>query len=290
MSKQAALDKIIALANEHNITADEIGVLLLKNTLDDKTGSWLSNLMAYIGGAFIIGGLALFTSMIWDQIGSSSRVIITYGPGIIAFIMGILIIKDQKFQRASTPLFIISAALMPSGMFVFLNEYADGDNTRLAGLIVFAVVATQFLTTFYKIRRTSLLFFGYLFAITALGIAMDMSGIPDELWSIALSFSVLTFAFTIDKTIHRAIAPFYYFIGGIGFMWTWFDLLEGWAPLDILYLALSIYMMLLSVRFKSRTLLLVSTFSLLGYLGYLPANILLILQDGLLPLFYSAFY
>lgn len=268
MSKKQALTQIVTLAEEHNITADEINAALVQTSIQDKSGSWLSTFMAYIGGAFIVGGLALLTGMIWDDLGSLSRVIITYGPGIVAFILGIITVKDQKFEKASTPLFLLSAHLMPSGMFIFLHEFAQGDNVQLASLLVFGVVAIQFLSTFYSLRRTSLLFFGYLFAITAFGVLMDMAYVPYELIGVGLGLSILTFAYTVDKTPHRAIAAFYYFIGGLGFLWACFDILEDANPIDILFLPLTIFMMLLSVKVKSRTLLLVSTFALLGYLGY----------------------
>jgi len=267
-SKQDALTQIITLAKEHDISIDEIGAQIVNKSLENKDGKWLTKLLGYLGGAFIFGGLGLLTAMIWDDLTSATRVLISYGPGIIAFILGIMTVKDTRYEKASTGLFMTSSVLLPTGMFVFLNEYSDGGDAQLAAMVVFGILALQFLLTFSALKRTSLLFFGFLFWNSALGILMERAYVPGELVGIGLGLSILIFAFNVDKTKHRAISPFYYFIGGMGFLWAMFDIIEDISGLDILYLPVTIFMMMASVRVQSRTLLLVSTFSLLGYLGY----------------------
>jgi len=270
--KEIALDEIATLTQKHNITLDEIGACLVNLSLKDKSGSWLSRLLGYWGGVFILGGLGLLTAMIWEDLGSAARVVISYGPGIIGFILAILTVKDARFEKASTPLFIQAALLLPIGMFVYLSEYASGDDTQLAGIVVFGILAIQFLVPYIALKRTSLLFFGVLFFTTSLGMIMERAQVPNELSGLSLGLFLLTLAYTVDKTKHRAIAPFYYFVGGIGFLWASFDLLADDLGIDILYLPITLFMMLVSVRVQSRTLLLVSTFSLLGYLSYFTAQ------------------
>ena len=268
MSKKEAIDQIVKLSKEHNITVDEIGAALLGTSLKEKDGKWLTRLRGYLGGAFIFGGLALLAAMIWDDLSSAARVTISYGPGLISFILGIMTVKDARYEKASTPLFIKSAFLLPTGMFVFLHEYADGDDAQLAAMIVFGILALQFMLAFASLRRASLLFFGFLFWLSALGILMERANVPGELIGLSMGIATLVFAARVDKTKNRAISPFYYFIGGLGFLWAAFDIIEDINGLDILYLPVTICMMLLSTRLHSRTLLLVSTFALLGYLGY----------------------
>ncbi len=89
-----------------------------------------------------------------------------------------------------------------------------------------------------------------------------------EFFGVVLGFSILCFAWSIDRTKHRAIAPFWYCLGGIGFLWSLFDLVNGHEIIDITYLLVAVSMMLISTRIHSRTLLLISTFALLGFLGY----------------------
>ncbi|MCB1556188.1 MAG: DUF2157 domain-containing protein, partial [Alphaproteobacteria bacterium] len=259
--KEKALADIAVLAQKHDITLDEIGACLTRRALQNKSGKWVTRLLAYLGAALVFGGLALFMTMIWDDLNSPARVIITYGPGLVAFILGIMVLKDPRFEKASTPLFLKSAVLLPTGMFVFLHEYADGDDTQLAAMIVFGLLAFQFLGAFFTLKRTSLLFFGYLFWNSALGLFMDRLHVPEEFLGIGLGLSIMTTAWCIDRTRHRATAPFWYFMGSSGFLWAVFDLLEGVRLFDICYLPVAITIMMLSTRIHSRTLLLVSTFS-----------------------------
>lgn len=266
-NKSQALALISDVARSFDLSLDEIGAYLTKNPTPQSASRWLPRILGYLGATFIFGGLALFISMKWDDLNSLARVIITYGPGLIAFILGIITLNEERFTRASTPLFLKSAILQPIGMFVYLHEYADGNDTQLAALIVFGIVAVQFLATFLFYKRTSLLFFGYLFWNSALGILMDRAGVPGDILGITLGLSILITAWSIDRTLHRAIAPFWYFLGSVGLLWSIFDMVEG-TLLDMSFLAIATGMMFLSVRMQSRTLLIVSTGALLGYLGY----------------------
>lgn len=266
--RSSALSYIAEIIAKYDLSLDEIRMVVNGNKDETKGKNRITKFLGYLGGAFIFGGLALFISMIWGSLGSSSRVIITYGPGIVAFIMGIVFTKDSRYEKASTPLFLISAFLLPSGMFVFLNEYGQGNDVQLASMIVFGLLAFQFLGAFSSVKRTSLLFFGFLFWNVALGILMDRANVPGEIIGISLGLSIMLIAWKIDKTKHCSISAFWYFFGSIGLLWSVFDIVNGSPIIDILYLPLTLFIMLLSTHIHSKTLLFVSTCSLLGFLGY----------------------
>ncbi len=267
LSKAEALEQIGALARAHQLTLDEISAHLTQTSLKDKSSAWLSRLLGYLGAVFVFGGLALYIGMIWSDLNSLARVIITFGPGIAAFILGIVTLKDERFIRASTPLFLKAALLQPIGMFVFLDEYASGDDTQLAAMVVFGILAVQFLLCFVIFQRTTLLFFGYLFWNASVGILMDRCEVPEDPMSIGLSLSILMVAWSIDRTKHKPIAAFWYFMGGVGLLWSVFQSVEN-SQWDIVLLPISIGLMWVSVRMHSRTMLLVGTFGLLGFLTY----------------------
>ena len=266
-SKAQALEQIGTLAREHGITLDEIGAHLTRVSLKDKSSTWLTRLLGYVGAVFVFGGLALYMAMIWDDLNSGARVIITFGPGIVAFMMGIITLKDERFKAASTPLFLKASILQPLGMFVFLDEYSEGDDTQLAALIVFGILAVQYSLSFLGFRRTSLLFFGYIFYNAFAGILMDRCEVDEDVFGVGMILSVLMVAWSIDRSIHKPIAAFWYFIGGLGLIWSVYDIVDH-SPSDIVLLPVSIFMMWVSVRMHSRTLLLVGTFGLLGFLTY----------------------
>lgn len=265
--KKNALEHISLLARENHLTLDEIGAYLTKTELTNKNSNWLINLMAYLGAAFIFGGLGLFIAMQWDSLDSLSRVIITLGPGITTFILGMICCYDARFIRAATPLFLKAAILQPIGMFTYLGEYVDGNDQQLGAMLVFGIVAIQFLLAFAIKRQTTLLFFGFLFWNAWLGIFMDRQDIAGNDIGMSMGLSIICFAWHFDKTMHRGISPFFYLIGSIGFLWSLFDYIES-SPFDILFLPAAVITMLLSTRIRSRTLLGVGTLSLIGFLGY----------------------
>lgn len=268
-NKQQAIAHITDLMEQYDIKASD-----LKKTYSDHLPSaksnninWLTYIMGYLGAAFIFAGLGLFITMVWDDLNSFNRVLITYGSGLVALVLGVVSIKDGKFIQAATPLFLMSAALLPTGMFVFLAEYGRGGDAQLASIIIFTILAAQYFTIFKKLNRTSLLFFAAFFWFNTVGITLDYIGMSAELIGIIVGFAVLAFAWCVDKTEHRAITPFNYFIGGFIFSISAFELCEDHLS-DILYLPVVISMVIASVMVKSRALLIVSTISLLGYLGY----------------------
>lgn len=268
-NKQQAISYITDLMDQYDINFSELKNASPRSPSNEKSRNvnWLTYIMGYLGAAFIFSGLVMFTAMIWDDLNSFSRVFITYGSGLTALILGIITLKDGKFIQAATPLFLMSAALLPTGMFVFLAEYGRGGDAQLASIIIFSILAIQYFTTFKKFSQTSLLFFAALFWFNTVGLALDYISMPGELIGIIIGFSVLVFGWYVDKTPYNAIAPFNYFVGGFILSISAFELCDEYLT-DLLYLPVVISMIIASVMLKSRALLIVSTISLLGYLGY----------------------
>jgi hypothetical protein len=134
-----------------------------------------------------------------------------------------------------------------------------------------AVMTLQMLAVFWKCQRTVLLFIALAFGGATFSITFDLMGVNYELNALIVGLSLMLITYDIDKTVHRTITPFWYFIGSAIFLWAAFDLIED-TSVHILYLGLAAFMIYLSTVAKSRTLLFVSTCSMIGYLGYLAAE------------------
>lgn len=264
-----ALDQIAALAAAHGLTIEDIGARLQRDLRHDKRAAPILNrLLVYLGGTFVFAGLGLLVSLIWDDIGSAQRVIVTFGPGLTAFICGLLALKNARYERAATPLFLIAAFLQPTGLFVFMDEYLPhtGD-IQLATLYVFGAMALQQGLAFLQTRRTSLLFFTLCFWQAWLAILTDRLDIDGDLASATLGAGILCLSAAIDKSPHRVIAPVWYFAGAVAALAGFFELVEN-GPLELAFLGVNAFFVYLSVRLASRTLLLVSIASLIGYLSW----------------------
>ncbi|HPD82720.1 MAG TPA: hypothetical protein PLK85_02785 [Alphaproteobacteria bacterium] len=309
------------MIEEFGITINDIKALQKQGKDSTKEAGWLNKILGYLGATFIFGGLCLLIAMIWGDLGSAARVLLSYGSGLCAFVSGYVFTKDDRYKNLSFPFYLISALLLPFGMFVFLHEYVGGNDSQLAVIIVFGILALQFTALFFKERGTVLLFFAYLFFYISIGAFLDKMHIPRDLIGFIMGVSIITFSLYLDKTPHRIICPFwyvigfctylaavsnmmfdlnihgeiigitisltvmllgwhfkktdhnvlaptFYIIGSIGFLYSLFDLVKNTPFLDLSFLAVAVSMMIMSVQIKNRALLIISTIAVIGFLGY----------------------
>lgn len=271
--KEDALQDIAALAKHHQITLDEIAEVLHapKNEADKPSPSVLSKLFGYIGGIFVFAGIAVFISMYWDDFGSAARVIVTLGIGLIAFVMGLVCLSDTKYERAATPLFLISSLLQPSGILVMLHEYASGGDTRHGLLFMAAYMLIQQGCAFWAKGRTVLAFSAVLFGCIFFANLFDILDINEKLIGVVIGTSLLFIAYALNQSKHIAIAAFWYFVGSVVQLWSVFEVVKHTA-LEPLYLGICALMIFISTYVRSRTLLLVGTLAMLFYIGYYTAK------------------
>ena len=268
--RQHALQQIVALARAHRLTASEIGVALAdapREEPESRARVLIVRVLGYLGGTFVFAGIAAFIALQWDEMNSAARVVITLGSGLAACVLAVLSSRDERFEKAVPPLFLIAAALTPTGMLVAFNEFGSGGDARWAALITAGVVGFQFATLFASLRQSLLLFlavfFGTLFWITA----FDLLDVDESLGVTAIGASLVLAAIGVDRTAHAAITPPWYLVGAIAFLWGLFDLV-GSTPFEILFIMTASGFVYLSAAIQSRTLLLVSTAAILAYTGW----------------------
>jgi hypothetical protein len=267
-AKDAALEQIAALTAAHGITVEEIDEYLQRRPRAARGGGLVAQLLAYLGGAFVFSGIGLLISFIWDDIGSAQRVILTFGTGLAAMILGMVSVRDVRFERAAAPLFLVAAFLQPFGLFVFLDEYMpQAGNPVVAAMAVFGTLAIQHALIFEVLRRSTLLFLGTTFGVAFLSSTLEFLDVDGEVAAVIVGLVALGAAWLVAQTSHVAVAPPWYFVGGgllIGGWWAWF---EGTA-IDLSTLGLCVALVAVSIRAASRTLLFVSVVGLLAYLSY----------------------
>jgi len=271
--KDDALQDIVALSQHNQITLAEIA-----QALDASSGqpnaapaSVLSKLFGYVGGIFVFAGIGVFISMYWDDFGSASRVIITLGPGLAAFVMGLVCLSDQKYERVATPLFLMASVLQPTGIMVMLQEYSSGGDVRHGLLFMAAYMLVQQGATFWAKQRTVLAFSAVLFGCIFFANLFDIWDVDEKLIGIVVGSSLLCIAYAMQQSKHVAIAPFWYFVGAVSLLWSIFESVEN-SLFEPVYLGASAFIIFLSTYVRSRTLLLVGTLAMLIYIGYYTAE------------------
>lgn len=267
--KEEALQDIVLLTKHHQITLAEIAQALNTPQIQAKaaSSSMLSKLFGYIGGIFVFAGLGVFISMYWGDFGSATRVIVTLGAGLVAFIMGLTCLSDQKYERAATPLFLIASLLQPTGILVMLQEYSSGGDVRHGLLFMAVYMLIQQGALFWVKGRTVLAFSAILFSCIFFANLFDLWDMNEKLIGMVIGASLLCIAYALNQSKHLAIAPFWYFVGAVMLLWSIFEAVEN-SPLELVYLGVSALTILLSTYVRSRTLLLVGTVSMLLYIGY----------------------
>ena len=269
-SRAEALQKIAELAAEHQLNADEIIHELKKTAVSDqaeRSSGILAKILAYLGGVFVLAGIAIFIGMQWDQFNSAVRVLVTLGVGFTIYLFALVTMTDERFAKVTTPMLLISALLQPTGIVVMLNEYSRGGKPEHGLLFMCVVMFVQQFFTFLAKRRTVLLFTSLFFGASAFGTLCDILNIDFEITALALGLGITNVSYVIDKTEHHVITPFWYFVGSAFFLYGIFDVLES-SVLEILYFGVAAGFMYLGTVVRSRTLLFSSVIALMAFTGY----------------------
>ncbi len=116
-----------------------------------------------IGALIVITGVLLLLLQYWGDIGSTLRVMFTFGLGIAVFLLTLFLeIRSQGMHVLRDALSVIAASLVGVGGFVFVREVADLDITPGVFLSVSLLLTFMFAGLFF-IRRSSF----YLFFVIA---------------------------------------------------------------------------------------------------------------------------
>jgi len=266
--KQDALIEVVDLITRHGLTIDEVSAALKGEPAFKaaKSGGILSRLFAYIGGTFVIVGLSIYVGMRWNDLDALGRVLVTLGPGFCLFVLALVCTTDARLERVSTPLFVLAALVQPTGIMVMLQEYSSGGEPAHGVLFMNGVMAIQQGCTFIARRRTVLALTTIFFTLGFFTIAFDLLGVHHNLIGLVMGASLICIAWSLDRSRHRSIAGLAYFFGSGIFLAAAWDWLHDTVA-DPLFLALACGAIFLSTVTRSRSLLLVATIALVGYLG-----------------------
>ena len=268
--KEDALGQIVDIAARHKLNADEIVSALNKQQAPDqaeRSSSVLARILAYLGGIFVLAGIALFINMQWDHFSAAARVLVTLGTGFAIYLFALVTMTDERFARVTTPLLLVSALLQPTGIIVMLEEYARGRAPEHGILFMCVVMFLQQFLTFLAKNRTVLLFTSIFFGAAGFGTLCDILDVDFEIIALALGIGLICVCYVTDKSVHKAITPFWYLAGATFFLGGAFELLDGKA-FEVLFFGFAAGVMYLGTVVRSRVLLFVSVIALTSYTGY----------------------
>lgn len=270
MSAQSkAIDKILHLMSEHDISLNDIKNASPQAFKIKEKSSLITTVFYYIGGIFIFSGLGVFISNFWDELGFFGQFFVTFGMGFLLYLMAILSIKNNQYLKLATPLFLISSLLQPTGIGLFLDHYSTDPDPARGVLFVSTFMLIQQLLTFYALRRAVLLFTSFVFLGFAVSSGIDLLPFIIEEWDIIgviLGIFYIGACAKLLTTPYRTITPFWFFIGSWLALVSLREIIEH-SALEVLFLGAGAAIVYLSTMLSSRVLLLNGTIAILWYIG-----------------------
>jgi len=250
-----ALSTIVKLAHDHNLNARDIEKSLHSNTPSKvKRGqsSFALTLVSYMAGVLILSGLFIFISMMWPDLDGFTRVILSLGTGLLSYVVGLLLYKDDSTKKASVFLWVLSAILIPTGLFVLLKEFAQGNDVLLAGVFVFGSAMLLYLLSFLLYRTQSFLFLSLFYGFVFPGTLYEYLGINTQIIWLVTGVSFFVFAYKVRCSDYHAISFLPFLIANVAIASSAYYFL-GNTEFESVLTALYIGMIAAGYIFKSRT-------------------------------------
>jgi hypothetical protein len=273
-TKAQAIAEILRIIEANHLDAADLRELAEATrkevSLEDRgrratLGPLVLRVFYYLGGTLVFAGLGIYITTVWRDLTSLQRVLVTLGPGFVAYLLGIIFARNKDLESAATPSHIVAFIMQPVGVFVLLNEFFHGDDTALGAMIVFGPLAVQQFLTFLALKRPSLLLFTLLFTY---GFAGAATAYFDFDFGIsALACGLFLYLLSVDmhrRRAYRELTPLFFTLGS-GLMVAGLSYHVGGTIYEPLALALSFGFLMHAVLSGSRTLYVISLLYVASY-------------------------
>jgi len=281
MDKQTVLESVSILAAAGELSEAELSATYREAVDGDvaERHTNYSKVLYFIGGGVVVMGIAALIAQIWDDLGSVMHVVVTLGPGLAAFIVGVILGRRRWLGAAGAAFFLIAALVLPVGLAVTLDEAGfHPDHLEWQSLISLVLVGT-FAAAYLLVRSKSLLVYAIGFATWAFFAITGWIAGPNprfgeleffEYRTLAVGLAYLALAFAFADTPRRALSDLLYSFGSLAFLGAALSL-GGWKPSqnvfwELVFPGLVFVVLYASVHLKSRALLAVGSLFLASYL------------------------
>lgn len=238
-----------------------------------------SNILYYIGGIIIILGILTLTINNWVNFNLFTKVLVTLGSGISAYIVGLIFNNDKKTLAMSSVFFFLSAVFTPIGISIIL----DNIGVNIASLKVNSIIAGGMFITYLLSQIVlkkdifvllSIIYGTYFYFLFSSFMVMDnpISYNTDfNLYRIlTASISYLLIGYSFSKKSFTNLSGYMFGFGILGFLGSTFAL-GGFKPeqnmfWELIYPGLSFGTLLLSVKLKQKSFVVFGTISLMIFI------------------------
>ncbi|MCI0542723.1 DUF2157 domain-containing protein [bacterium] len=297
MEKQELLKSIQASLERGIITRDDLINLsdLPEVRSAGKRGDRLniSEILYYLGGLIVFIGIAIFVGENWERLNSVGKILATLGVGIAMYISGILLSQYKNLERPAIGFHLIAALLIPGGIFVTL-DVANVSPTLGLATLVFAALTVFYLVTYKVYPKNLFLFLSILFGTALYFLFTDylsednLALLNSDLYLYrvgVLGLAYLLFGYSFSQESNESgggkgkapsLIGLLNSLGVVLFLGATFALggsgIEKNMFWEIIFPALALGVIFLSIEVKSRGYLIFGTLFLMGYIFKITAD------------------
>ncbi len=283
LAMQGALQKNEMLSAYDAACLDKTNSTTLAEKNAEKTK--VATILYYIGGAILFFGVLVFLQQQWSVLSVLTRILSTLGAGLLAYCIGSLFLMRARTAGIGSAFFLISALLMPLGLYEVFNHF--GYNVSQAGpqSLIFAFLFILYLSSFLVFKKNIFILFATIFA-SALFFNVSYFLKGDDLFlgnlnfatylTLIIGFSYLLLGYYFSQRQLHQVLWFFYGVGIVFFLGSALYLGEKSQAHHLLWTLLFPFFvfgsLFFSVRLKSQALLTFGTLFLLLYLAKLTGE------------------
>lgn len=279
MDKQMTLQAVRELVAQGALTKEEVLVALGVPHAQEERTTRMAEILYYIGGAIVAIGIAVLIGQNWDQLPSLARIVSTLGAGLAAYVVAVLLTSKKEFEKVARAFFLIAGIVLPIGLNVAFYEGGYRVSTPAIQSVIFALLLALFVASYSVYRRVVLLIFAMIAGVALYYVFTSYlpSGRPifsepefTEYRTLLAGLAVGVLGYHFGRGTSRAITGSLYGFGSLAFLGAALAL-SGYKPeqnmfWELIFPALAFGVIFLSVPLKSKSLLVIGSLYLMGYI------------------------
>lgn len=293
MEKQELLASISIMSAQNLITREEVlgainngNLNINENSNQNEIASsslsrhlGIAEVLYFIGGFIVFVGIAILINQNWTTLNVFTKIITTLGFGVISYLIGILLNKEEKYGLIGNAFHLIAGLVIPLGLSVTFNlagfDSSDAGTQSLISIILFLMYLVSYIIfkkpifTFFAIAYATWLFISF----TQLLVGSNPQFMIlkfNEYRMLLVGLSYLSLGYYFSSTVQRELSGTLYAFGNIFFLGAALTL-GGWKPSqniiwEIIFPGLVFGVLMLSVHLKSKAFLTFGTIFLMIYI------------------------
>ncbi|MES3031810.1 MAG: DUF2157 domain-containing protein [Patescibacteria group bacterium] len=246
----------------------------------NSTNFSMNKMLYVLGVTIVVIGIIIFFYQIWDDIGSTARITVTLGLGLLFTVIGSILLKQKPDDSIGSVFHAIGGMLVPGGAMVAISELNVDTTTLWPVTITFGAIFAFYLLLNFVHKNAILTFFaianGTVFIYLLVESIIDGPFYRHEdlyaYLTMAVGASYLLLGHAFRNGWNKRLIGVLCFFGSAGFLGAGFSQVFDSVPWQMFYFLFVIGGLFLSTYMKSRAVLVVSTIFLLCHVSYVTGE------------------